>query len=113
MSELCIANNCRSRIANIARRIFQALKMISSGDSSFFEIDTMTTDSVFYYEMFGVSYVYITDMKYNSVPENSITDKPWAKDMDDVAKLLSKALARDCEFEMTEESKKSSLALYS
>jgi len=86
--------------------------MISSGDSSFFEIDTMTSDSVYYYEMFGISYIYITDMKYNAVPENLITDKPWAKDMNDVANLLAKSLARDCDFEMTEESRHSSLALY-
>ncbi len=31
------------------------------------------------------------------------TDKPWAKDMNDVANLLAKSLARDCDFEMTEE----------
>lgn len=51
-------------------------------------------------------------MKLNVIPENSIVDKPWSVDMNDIGMLLLKALARKCNLKVPQEIKSSSLELF-
>jgi hypothetical protein len=63
---------CRLLLATIAEKLFKALLILSSGESSLFQIGTLTTDTVFYKELFGEGQLYISNMKLNIVPENNM-----------------------------------------
>ena len=53
-----------------------------------FDLFAIIADNVYYYEVGKQLFITIADMKYNANPVSDIQQKPWKKDMDDIAQLF-------------------------
>lgn len=70
LSKYCILQSCKDRFRFIGGSLFKALKIIATGPSTFFKIENLSPDNVFYYERGLNRFITITDFRYNKQPEN-------------------------------------------
>ena len=70
LSKYCIMQSCRDRLRFIGKALFQALKVLATGPSTYFKIENLNEDSIFYFERGLNKYITITDFRYNQEPEN-------------------------------------------
>lgn len=70
LSKTCIMRSCRDRLRFIGKALYKALKLIATGPSTFFKIEHINPDNIFYYERGLNKFITITDFRYNEEPEN-------------------------------------------
>lgn len=61
---------CRDRLKFIGQALFKALKVLATGPTSYFKIENLNSDNIFYYERGLNRFITITDFRYNKEPEN-------------------------------------------
>lgn len=70
LSKYCIMQSCRDRLRFIGQALYTALKVLATGPSTYFKIENIKPDNVFYYERGLKQFITITDFRYNKEPEN-------------------------------------------
>ena len=70
LSQYFIMQSCRDRLRFIGQALYKALKVLATGPSSYFKIENINSDNVFYYERGLNRFITITDVRYNEQPEN-------------------------------------------
>lgn len=68
LAHVCIFENCRTKLKNISTMLMKGLKVIASGSMFYFEVDRITTDNIYYFDLGPDKFLTFTDMKYNTVP---------------------------------------------
>lgn len=51
LADVCIFNDCRNSLKDIALSIVKGIKALSSGPDFFYEIERIDTDNVYWYDM--------------------------------------------------------------
>lgn len=77
-----------------------------------FSIGSISSDSLFYKELFDKEHIYISSMNINVIPQNEISETPWEKDMHDIGLLLLKLLSQSCSISQPEETFQNSLDIF-
>jgi len=84
LSTLCIFGDCRQKLKKLSTLLLKGLKIIASGTSFFYEIENITPDNIYYFDMGVNKYLTFTDIRYNHVPFTDPKRAPWSNDMDKV-----------------------------
>lgn len=70
LSQYCIMQSCRDRLKFIGQALFKALKVLATGPTSYFKVENIDSDKIFFYERGLHRFITITDFRYNKEPEN-------------------------------------------
>jgi hypothetical protein len=103
LSNYCIFNDCRPKLKTISELLVKGLKILGSGTEFFFEVDKITADNIYFFDLGEERYLSFTSMRYNAIPYLKKTRKPWIKDMNMVGQLRAKLLTKKCDFIVSKE----------
>jgi hypothetical protein len=82
LSNYCIFNDCRSKLKTIANLLVKGIKILASGTEFFFEVEKITADNIYFFDLGGETYLSYTSMRYNAIPYLKKDRAPWVNDMD-------------------------------
>lgn len=68
LSHVCIFNDCRTKLKAICTMLMTGLKTVASGETFYFEVDKITVDNIYYFDLGPDKWLTFTDMKFNAVP---------------------------------------------